>query len=122
MSARFPNFHLYDLRIYTLRKVHSPQELSLRVVVGYLKSEVWKIRGELATPGNYENCLDELHHRKGSELHRAFASIIGSGEMIERKTQPASLRIPREWIEPDMVTSSEICIWRETGAFELSSQ
>jgi hypothetical protein len=86
VSAPFANFHLYDLRVYTLRKVHRPHEAGLRVVIGYLKSEVWKVCEESTVPENYESCLDELHRRKGAEFHRAFAAIISSGEMIERKT------------------------------------
>jgi hypothetical protein len=122
MKARLLNFNLYDLRVYTLRNVHNPQGPGRRIVVGYLKSEVWKIYDEPEAPKNQEDCLNELHRRKGSELHKAFTSIVGSTEMIEEKTQPPRLRIPSEWIEPDHVTASEICIWRETEAFELPPQ
>jgi hypothetical protein len=119
MSAPFQNFNLYDLRVYTLRKVHHPASAGERVVVGCLKSEVWKVHDAPESPENYETCLDELHRRKGSELHKAFTSIAGSKEIIEEKTQPSRLRIPSQWIEPDLVTASEICIWRENDAFEL---
>src|ERR1700738_234328 len=108
MSAPLPNFGLYHLRVYTLRSPNTPQMHGTRVVVGYPKSEVTKICKELSPEGNEEDCLNELHRRKWPEVHIAFTTILGSGKMLEEKTQPHRLVIPNQWFEPDAVTPSNI--------------
>jgi hypothetical protein len=122
MSSPLPNFRLYHLRVYTLLSPNNPQGPGTRVVVGYPKSQVTKICKELSPEGNEEDCLNELHRRKWSEVHVAFAAILGVGEMLEQKTQPHRLVIPNQWFEPDAVTRSNICVWRENKAFDLPPQ
>jgi len=120
-EAPLPNFGLYHLRVYTLRSPNSPQAAGTRVIVGYPKSEVTRISKGVSSEANEEESLKKLHRRKSSEIHLAFTTLIGSDKILEQRTQPQRLVVPYQWLDPNAVTPSKICIWRENEAFGLPS-